>query len=202
MLRQHSALYQPPTGYVLLSTPDHIADGQAWYQWDCLSKLALGSWFAGLRQYGITRLEYRGYESVPLPQMAARLAANVSPDTIVVLLLMDPPQDPNGPPLAQYGVDGGWLAYHTYLSGRGPYAIIPTAAVQPQFVTALVSHEMVEALMDSPPGAGWWSDQRDDEAADECPTILDASGYTVAGYWDNYAHGCYGSQQISFGALR
>src|ERR1700688_3374937 len=198
MLTQHLPLYVPPTGYYLLCEPNLVQDGTAWYQWDCLTKLSLSAWMATLRQYGITRLEYRGYESVQLSDMAARMAANLAPDTIVVVMTNQPPRDPNGPNVGQYGIPGGWLAYHYYVPNRGPYAICPVRLDLWPYPTSLVTHEIVEALMDSPPGSGWWNDAAGDEAADECQEIT-YQGYVVASYWDNSTGGCFGgSGNISF----
>ncbi len=178
--------YSPPTGYRLHATGAvTLAGWYAWHVYNCLSALAGTPWMSGLEQYGVKGCEYRGYsEDGYNPQRSA------PPGNIIDIYLSDTaPFDPNAP-------TGPWGGYHGNDSA-GPYAIIPTAGTGLMWVTTIVTHEVAEALTDSPPGGGWVDTALDDENADDCeqnyplPFVAGGYNYGVAQYWSNRDAACW-----------
>lgn len=174
MLTLQTQAYQPPNGYGILVDPGFAFPNAPRELYNCIEALKLTAWWP--REYGCdpAQFTWRG--------MLEALEGSVDASRTVFFIL---------PRAGGPGFGSQWSAFHSVELGSLIYSYDPALSSVTDWLGA-ASHELFEALTDSPPGYGWVNEAQRTEGADDCEQIawLTVSGFPASSYWSNNLNRC------------
>lgn len=174
MLTLQNPNYQPPNGYGILVDPGFAYPDAAYKLYSEIEALKLTDWWP--REYGCDPANFlwRG--------MLESLGGFTDATRTVYFIL---------PRASGPGFGTEWAAFHSVEFGSFIYSYDPALSSEQDWLGA-ATHELFEALTDSPPGSGWVNEAAHTEGADDCETLswLTVSGYPASSYWSNRYNRC------------